>query len=308
MPSLRALECFVAVLDHGSLAVAARHLHLSQPALSHHLASLERELGTTLFDRHPRGVTPTPAATAIDPDARAVVEGSRRLVRMGRSAAAGRTGRLRIGTAESMTAPLVAPLARRWFSDRPQVTLEVSEASSADALVAALEAGELDVAVCPRPTSWTGAIEVIGAEEVLVVCCHSHAFAGRATVAFEELHDQRFVHYAAENGLAGWIDALALRRGVALDPVTRVRHAASAAGLATAGLGVALVPRTALPEDPASIVIPLDPPLSRDVVALVRSGHDPLATAFARDLVARGLPRSGIDDDAPSSAREDGAS
>src|SRR3954468_15567932 len=50
------LECFVRVAELGSINRAATHLHLSQPALSRHVAALEHEMGTQLFTRTQGGV------------------------------------------------------------------------------------------------------------------------------------------------------------------------------------------------------------------------------------------------------------
>ncbi|MFD0608292.1 helix-turn-helix domain-containing protein [Streptomyces aureus] len=60
MASLRALECLVAVADSGSITQAALLLHSSQPAVSHQLASLERETRTLLLRREPRGSSSLP--------------------------------------------------------------------------------------------------------------------------------------------------------------------------------------------------------------------------------------------------------
>ena len=59
MVSMRALECLVAIVDQGSLTKAAAALHMSQPALSHQIAAIERELGTAVVERLPRGIRPT---------------------------------------------------------------------------------------------------------------------------------------------------------------------------------------------------------------------------------------------------------
>ena len=61
MVSMRTLECLVSIVEHGSLTRAAAVLHMSQPALSHQIAALERELGTPVIERRPRGVRPTAA-------------------------------------------------------------------------------------------------------------------------------------------------------------------------------------------------------------------------------------------------------
>lgn len=59
MLSLYKLEIFTVVVESGSFSAAAQRLFLSQPAVSQHIHDLEAALGTKLFDRRGRGVTPT---------------------------------------------------------------------------------------------------------------------------------------------------------------------------------------------------------------------------------------------------------
>ena len=52
----RQLKYFVEIARTGSITTAATTLRIAQPALSHHIAAIEEELGVTLFERHARGV------------------------------------------------------------------------------------------------------------------------------------------------------------------------------------------------------------------------------------------------------------
>src|ERR1700751_1210507 len=65
MISLRGLECLVTIVEQGSLTRAAAVLHISQPALSHQIAAIERELGTAVIERLPRGIRPTAAGLPV---------------------------------------------------------------------------------------------------------------------------------------------------------------------------------------------------------------------------------------------------
>ncbi|WP_040733903.1 LysR family transcriptional regulator, partial [Nocardia tenerifensis] len=127
MATLRALECLVAVLDFGSVTEAAARLHMSQPALSHQLAALEREIGTPVVQRLPRGVRATAAGRAIVADARVALAAAERVVTVGRAVAAGAQGQLRIACAESMTAGLLAPVLRGWRRRHPDVHVALHE-------------------------------------------------------------------------------------------------------------------------------------------------------------------------------------
>ena len=109
MVSMRALECLVAIVEQGSLTKAAAALHMSQPALSHQIAAIERELGTPVIERLPRGIRPTAAGLAAAAEARIAVTAADRAVMAGRRVAAGTDGRIRIACAETMTAWVRAP-------------------------------------------------------------------------------------------------------------------------------------------------------------------------------------------------------
>jgi DNA-binding transcriptional LysR family regulator len=169
MISLRAMECLVAIMEHGSLTKAASRLHTSQPALSHQIAALERQLGTPVIERLPRGIRPTAAGLAAATEARIALAAADRAVLAGRHAAAAAGGRIRIASAETMTAWALAPVLRSWRRRSPQVELDLTEYTSADAMLEALLAGRTDIAVGPRPTRTGEHTEVLGREEMAIV-------------------------------------------------------------------------------------------------------------------------------------------
>jgi DNA-binding transcriptional LysR family regulator len=94
---LRQLRYFVAVCDAQQVTGAARQLHVAQPALTQALRSLERDVGVTLLDRHPRGVTPTKAGAQFYLDARAALDAVDAAVERARGGAR-EARRLRIGS------------------------------------------------------------------------------------------------------------------------------------------------------------------------------------------------------------------
>ena len=70
---LRTLRYFVAVADHGSVTAASAAVRIAQPALSRQLRGLERDLGTTLFERGNGRLRLTAAGAALLPLARDVL-------------------------------------------------------------------------------------------------------------------------------------------------------------------------------------------------------------------------------------------
>jgi DNA-binding transcriptional LysR family regulator len=290
MATLRALECLVALVDAGSVTGAATTLHMSQPALSHQIAALERELGTPVVERLSRGVRTTAAGRAAAQEGRVALRAAADAVRIGRQVGLGRGGRLRIACAETMTGWLLVPVLRQWRQRQPEVELDLGEYTSADRMAELIASGDTDLAIGPRPTSTSEHMDVLGQEEMVVVASAGHRFADQSSVSVHALATEPFVHYVPDNGLAVWVDQLAARHDVTLDPVLRTRSPRTAAQLAAAGMGVAIVPVSALAARPAGTVRRLRPSVRRDVIVVVASTSDALARRFVADLRQRGLP------------------
>lgn len=290
MATLRALECLVALVEAGSVTGAAAALQMSQPAMSHQISGLEKELGTPVIHRLSRGVRVTAAGLAVAEQARVALRAAEQAVSIGRRVGESESGRLRIACEESMTAWLLVPVLRQWRARRAKVVLELSEHVSADDMNDLISSGAADLAIGPRPNATDEHVEVLGHEEVVLVAPTGHSFAARPSVPFAAIAAEPFVHYTSDNGLANWVDQLAAHHQVVLDAVLRTRSARTAALLAAAGMGVTIVPVSALPTRPAGVVRRLQPLIRRETVALMASPSDALAMSFVSDLLRRGLP------------------
>ena len=247
MTTLRTLECLVALVEHRSVTRAAASLYMSQPALSHQIASLERELGAPVVERLPRGVRLTAAGRAAAEEAQTAVAAADRAIEVGRRVGRATAGRIRVSCAETMTAWLLVPVLSDWRVHRPDVQLELSEFTSADAATKTLEEGSIDIAIGPRPTNTTAHIKVFGQEAMVVVVAKGHRFEElKDGVPVHALAEEPFVHYDPDNGMAAWVDQFAHHHGVEFKSVLRTRSPRTAAQLAAGGVGATVVPVSAL--------------------------------------------------------------
>ena len=140
----RQLERFLAVIDHGSLAAAARQLHLTQQALSASLANLEQELGVRLFDRSPGAITrPTRHGEALIRHARAQLAGAERARQELKNLSDGRSGTVTLGLGESFAGDIIAEAVLRFRKTRPGIRVNLIEGYS-EQLRTRLYDGEFD--------------------------------------------------------------------------------------------------------------------------------------------------------------------
>lgn len=291
MTTLRALECLVALVDYRSVSKAAAMLHMSQPAVSHQIASLERELGAPVIERAARGVQVTSVGRAAVEEARVALAAAEQTIRKGRRVARGSAGRIQISCAETMAAWLLVEVLRHWRLQRPDVELQLSESASADATVRNLEAGDVDIFIGPRPTSTSAHVSVLGNEEIVVVVAPDHDFAELSGgVSLHSLTGQPIVHYDPGTDMAVWMEAFAADHQAVLDPVLSAGSQRTAAQLGAAGVGVAVVPVSALVYRKPQVVRRLEPRAEREIVVIVAAPSDPLVAQFVTDVRRLGLP------------------
>jgi LysR family nitrogen assimilation transcriptional regulator len=143
---LRQLRYFVGIVQAGSVSRAADQLHVAQSAISHHLASLETELGRQLVTRGPKGIVLTEAGGVLYRHAEAIL----RHVESARQEVASKpdvpSGRVSIGLPHTIGAILSYELFMRVRNVYPQIVLHVTDGNSA-LLREQLLNGRIDLAV-----------------------------------------------------------------------------------------------------------------------------------------------------------------
>ena len=142
----RRVLLFRDVVRAGSLSAAAREAGWTQPAVSQHLARLEREAGGPLLLRGPGGVTPTEAGEALLRRADVVAAELHAAAEELGALTSLRAGRVRLVAFPSAAATLVPRALDALAAARPGVEVGLAEAEPPEAL-AALRAGDADLAV-----------------------------------------------------------------------------------------------------------------------------------------------------------------
>ena len=119
------IRSFLAALEHGSLLGAAKSLQTSQPTLGRHIAELESQLGTTLFERTGRGLLPTAMALRLADAARAMEAGAMQLTRQASGAQSALAGAVRISASQPVACVLLPPLLAQMRVALPEITVEL---------------------------------------------------------------------------------------------------------------------------------------------------------------------------------------
>ena len=119
------IRSFLAALEHGSLLGAAKALQSTQPTLGRHIAELESQLGTTLFERTGRGLLPTAMALRLADAARAMDAGAQQLLRQATGAQSSKVGAVRISASQPVACVLLPPLLVQMRMALPEITVEL---------------------------------------------------------------------------------------------------------------------------------------------------------------------------------------
>src|SRR3984957_12335498 len=146
---LQHLKIVMAVAEWGRMAMAARHLAISQPVVSKVIADLEDVLGVRLFDRSPQGVEPTPYGRALLKRSITIFDDLRTGGDKIKSMADPSSGELRIGSTEPLLAGLGAAVMERLWRQYPRVNFHVVEADSAALLARELPERRIELAIVP---------------------------------------------------------------------------------------------------------------------------------------------------------------
>lgn len=267
---LQQLRYFLEVVEAGSFTRAAATLLVAQPSVSSSIRALERELGAPLLHRSRAAVTTTVAGETFLPWARQVLADCE----AGRNAVSEllglRGGRVAIGATPSLATSVLPQVLGRFHRRYPQVALTLHEAGSQD-LVSRLEHAQLDLALLILPVTphWVHTTPLFE-EDLLVVVRPDHALAARSSVPVAALRDVPLVMF--RDGYDLKTTTVAACRQAGFEPVFAIDGGEmdGVLALTAAGLGAAILPRTALGERPDLRAVRFEEPGLRRKVGVAR--------------------------------------
>ena len=286
--NLDQVRSLIEVIERGSFTDAAKHLHLTQPAISQQIRELENRCGLQLVERVGKRVIATPAGRELIVHGKQIIADSEHALAAVRFHKDGAAGRVHIGAGPTALVYLLPPVLRKMRDEYPNIEITVTTgtthtisqallANEIDLGLTALPVDSIDLVAVPVRTDPMVAILPITETEIPDAVTPGYV-AGRKLI----LEYQRVPHRQLSRA---WLQA----GGVVVRPAMEFDGIDAIKGAVAAGLDMAIVPGPAMSQGPLVnnvVVRPLDPPLTRTLGLVERRGRvDPPALKVVRQAL-----------------------
>jgi DNA-binding transcriptional LysR family regulator len=261
--NLRRLKYFVTVAEEENLHRASVRLHVAQPALTRQIRLLEEELGTTLFNRLPRGISLSTAGQAFLEDARQILRLTEQAHKRAHAVAGGQMGTLRVGFHDAAHFyPVLRNLFTSYRSEFANVHFRFVSSSS-DQQLEALLAKDLDAGFIYR---WDQAPEdfeslSLARDELALALSEDHKLAQKSVVTVEDLRKEHFV-WGDTVAYHGHTEAI-MRACASIGFIPSIWHEGLSSlsamiSLVAAGMGLAIIPKQIITGSRAIVMRPIE--------------------------------------------------
>jgi DNA-binding transcriptional LysR family regulator len=288
------VEGFLQVARNGSVSRAAEALFITQPTLTARLHGLERELGTALFLRTPRGMRLTDSGRAWTPFAeralRALVDGRDALEQLKTAS----SGHLVVAAAPAVSTYLLPELLERFVETHPRVDVSVRTGHSED-VVELVVRDEVQLGIGRTIRHPDLELRPFHTEVLVLVCAPDHRFSKCRAVTLDDVAAQKLIMFDRTSSYYEITQRAFLSAGVKLRGLMDLDSIEAAKKMVERGMGVALLPATAVAQEAASgslSVVPITdaPPMHNSIVVFRRrdAGEpDGIVAAFLELLERR---------------------
>ncbi|MET7610783.1 LysR family transcriptional regulator [Streptomyces seoulensis] len=270
--NLRQYEYALTVAEEGSMTAAADRLRVSQPSLSQQVAALEKRLGVRLFTRTSSGITVTPAGRAFLAEAEIATAASRRAELAARAASGELAGEVVMAVHMGLGARQLPLVLGRLRHAHPKLQVMLHEEPDPADMERLARQGTLDMVLVHRiPPGCTFDIHALGEETYVAVLPEGHPLlADGKAVRMADLATQGWVRFRRAGLLDGYLARLLSGAGVSPPTVARASQISTAVRLAAQGLGVTVVPASAVPESFEHLARPFLPSVTEPVIVGTR--------------------------------------
>lgn len=248
MLSIHGLNVFVEAALAQNFSVAARRLYLSQPAVSLHIANLEKQLGLELFQRNGRSIQITEAGKILLPLAQEILHQAKHIEETMGSLKGMMIGELAIACSTTVGKYILPRLVAGYRHKYPEVRVAINVMSRRAAIEWLLGSRAEIAVVSAKPTHSDLEIKPFLEDEVVLIVPADHPWTDGRTVTPEDLLTQPFIlressagtyEVVAEGLQAHGLSATQLQTALTLGNAEAIEMSVEA------GIGIAFVSRLA---------------------------------------------------------------
>lgn len=281
------LRLFVAMAEERNLTRGAARAYLAPSSASHRLRRLEDALSAPLFERQARGLALTRAGETLLRNARQVFASIEQMHADLLPYASGIRGHVSLWANTHATHTFLADDLAGFLKQHAQVSVSLEEHTSAE-IVVAVARGEVEVGVLADAGNSAGVeLAPYRQDRLVLIVPRGHALSARDRVGFAAVLGDAFVMLHAGSAIHTFTMNAAAALGRHLDVRIQVRSFDAVCRMVGAGVGIGLVPRSAVPLAglrEAPVVVELDEAWAqRDLQICVRKGAE--LSGFAAALV-----------------------
>ncbi|MDW5444680.1 LysR family transcriptional regulator [Polaromonas sp. SM01] len=291
--STRQLRAFLALAEQRSFTRAATACHLSQPAFSALIRTLENELNTRLFDRDTRSVQLTAEGRLFETSARQLIGDFNTAVKDLGDHVERRKGRVHVAALPSLAAGWLPAIFSEFKKTSPGIELKLSDQLS-DPCIDLVRSGQADFALASTGASQAGlSAQLLCTDKFYLVCRKDHPLATEKVLTLKKLAPYPFIHMSRNSSVRQALDAAL--HPLQTNTLLEVDQLATVTGMVDAGLGISVVPALTLFhfERKSLVTRPLTiANLTRKIYVVRRQeGSLSVAAQALHDLIVRRMKR-----------------
>ncbi|QRF62550.1 LysR family transcriptional regulator [Variovorax paradoxus] len=280
--NFKLIGTFLSVAQNESFRKAAEETNRSLPAVSMQVKQLEEQLGVALFQRTTRKVTLTQEGEQLLISARKALAELEVGLSHIQHAADVQQGHLSFACVPTIASTRLPAILTAFAKKYPGISVHVRELANQD-LLEAVRRREVDFAIGPVPEK-KGELEFapIFVDDYCAMLPRGYQDNGRASISLRELSKLPLLKLSSSTAFRDHVDNALKANGLSHESNYEFMQVTTLVAMAEAGLGIALLPRVALPRrTPLKVVRIIGPALSRTIAIVTIRGHS-LSPAAAR--------------------------
>jgi DNA-binding transcriptional LysR family regulator len=275
------VRALVAIADCGNFGEAAWQLGLTQPSISHAIASLEDELGVILLARGRHGANLTPVGEKIVAHFREILHLVDSSIQEANLHKGLQGGQVRVATFRSAAAHLLPKIIADFQHECPDIEVSIIEHYDYTYVEQDVRDGKADIGFTFLPTAADLETIPILQDEYIVLLPPDSDLRDKLTWA--ELSTAPLILYSEDNSCFLAVQRYFAAAGYALKPRYHFRETSTIINMVAQGMGVAILPQLSAASIPSTLHIgQLPSRLERTIGAAIRANslHTPAVFAF----------------------------